>query len=524
MQPDNPQPTQPNPDSAAPSTPTQPATPESTTSMESTPPGSSTSDSPSPTTPETQDPSSPTSSETQDPSSSTSSENQDSSSSDNPDKESSSKEPKKKLNLKGEVKLSDIKAWFKAHKKEVTAETTGNYEINLIPDIKSEMNRTLKTRNLVFFICLIISIVIIAGTSIIWSIIGGQNIVMSDQDNRLDLMSKKLNSYSSVNELLTIQDQVNKISVINDNRKLFSRAFTILDAMRPRDADTVSYSEVNVLMDSNTLLIEGQADAGKEPLIDYRVLDAYKKNSLLLKYDYGRYVTAENNEIPTYCIREVDKNGNAYIENGRYFAYWTRNVEGCDPDAQKNEGEDEDNTTINLLTPSLNVGLNSEQITTDAVQDVYELGDKIYRTPLIATGGGEWYKKGYINDSGEINGVEHFASECISYSTTGDEENLTWIATNECMVTDSGLEITESSNGRDENEKLVLRFEGSIELNPEVLSFNNKHMMIINPSARNVTDSYIQIEDMFVKPASNCEETDTDCKNTLNSIGNNNED
>ena len=86
-------------------------------------------------------------------------------------------------------------------------------------------------------------------------------------------------------------------------------------------------------------------------------------------------------------------------------------------------------------------------------------------------------------------------------------------------MTDSGVEVTESSNGRDDNDRLVLRFEASIQINPEVLNFNNKHMMIINPSARNVTDSYVQVEGMFTKPATDCLETDTDCNNAVTNKG-----
>ena len=501
MQPNDPQSNQSTPAPATP--PPESPAPESSASNEPNPANPSSTETATPPKPSTDSPEQPAQKAPSDP----------------------SKEPKKKLDLKGEIKLSDIKKWFKSHKKELTAETTGNYEINLVPDVKSELNHTIRTRNLVLFICLIISVITIGGAGIIWSVIGGQSLVMSNQDTKLDLMSKKLNSFSSLNELLTIQDQVSKIATINDNRKLLSRVFTVLDAMRPRGADTVSYSEVNVTMNNNTINIEAQANAGEDPYIDYRVLESYKKNSLLMKYDYGRYVTAEGDEIPTRCIKEVDDYGNAYMENGRYFAYWTKDIEGCNPSAvaeedEEGEGSEEDeakSTTINLETPSLNTGLDSEQITTDSEQGIYELTDKIYRTPLIATGGGEWYEKEFINDSGEIQGVAHFASSCITYSAVGEGKSLQWTAENECMVTDSGVEITESSNGRDDNEELVLRFEGSIQINPEVLNFNNKHMMIINPSARNVTDSYVQVEGMFVKPAADCLENDTDCNSITDS-------
>ena len=65
-----------------------------------------------------------------------------------------------------------------------------------------------------------------------------------------------------------------------------------------------------------------------------------------------------------------------------------------------------------------------------------------------------------------------------------------------------GIEISNSTNGRDTGGELVLMFSGILHLNPEVLSFRNKHMITITPTGRqNVTDSFIQVGDMFAEKA-----------------------
>jgi len=47
-----------------------------------------------------------------------------------------------------------------------------------------------------------------------------------------------------------------------------------------------------------------------------------------------------------------------------------------------------------------------------------------------------------------------------------------------------------------------LMFSAVLHINPEVFSFNNKHMITITPSGRqNVTDSFMQVGDMFAERA-----------------------
>ena len=122
---------------------------------------------------------------------------------------------------------------------------------------------------------------------------------------------------------------------------------------------------------------------------------------------------------------------------------------------------------------------------------------------------------------GTISGIEHFESACITYA--GDNSsNATepkWTSTNDsCLLVPNGtdgISIPESSNGRDSGNELVLRFNATITLDPEVYSFTNTHMLAIPPSGRyNVTDSYVQIQAMFGERAADCAEEDTDCKAT----------
>ena len=79
------------------------------------------------------------------------------------------------------------------------------------------------------------------------------------------------------------------------------------------------------------------------------------------------------------------------------------------------------------------------------------------------------------------------------------------------MLAPEGVNITDSSNGMDADDNLVLRFTASIAIEPEVFKFENKHMMAITPDGQNVTDSYVQIEGMFEERAEDCSAINTIC-------------
>lgn len=367
------------------------------------------------------------------------------------------------------------------------------FEISLVPDIKGEMIKAQKVRNWVLFGCIVVSAVAIGVVAILMGVKGGQDIAMNVQEDRINKMSEKLNDYSGLNTVLSIQDQLGKISTIDENRTAASRIFALLTVMKPTGEDKIALSSLNMDLENNTIRLEGQANAGMEPYIDYRVLESLKKNVARINYDYGEYVDEEGNTIPTYCIEEEDEAGNLYVtEVGEYYAKWYINREGCHPAAEDRE--------------------NTEKTQNETDGNVAATVD-IYRTPKF----NEWYADKKMDLDGTISGVAHFNSNCITYTgaeATGGGANFT--SENTCLVAPDGLDVTESSSGRDANEELVLTFNGTITVDEEVFLAKNHYMMMIGPEGQNVTDSYVQIKDMFTAPAKKCAETDTECKNNAN--------
>ena len=380
------------------------------------------------------------------------------------------------------------------------------HEINLVPDIKGEMIKTLKLRNLTLFICIIVASASVAVTVIFGLIMGGQQIALNNKKTTLDTLSTKLNSYSDLNDFLTIKNQLGNLANLSENKKVLSRTFGILTTLLPTGADTVTTSKVDVDLSSEqpTISLDAQANAGTEPFIDYNVLDSFKKSMKYMRYDYGHYVDKKGETIPAYCMIESGDDGATFKnDSGDIYAFWTINAKGCKPSSDTKESdystEDYNGTTV----------------------------VRIWRTPQYK----EWYKEKqvegqpYMSLDGQISGVEHFESACITY--TGNASNNSsspkWISANEsCLLVpngDEGIAISDSSNGRDSNGELVLHFAATISLSPEVYKFKNTHMMTLPSNGRrNVTDSYSQIQAMFSERAKDCDKNDLTCSSNTNNV------
>ncbi len=425
------------------------------------------------------------------------------------------------------------------------------YEINLVPEVKAQMIRAQKLRNLVLFICIMVSVVSVGAVLILFGIKSGQDIAMASQDKKLETLSEKLTGYEEIGDLVTIQSQLARLDDISKNKALLSRVFGALKATLPTGGDQVQFSELRVDLDTSVIRMEAQADAVIAPLIDYRVLESFKKGVALTKYDYGRFVDANDKKIPTWCVHEADENGNAYMEGENYYAWWDLTAEGCaalskdatvpenskveffyNPgseveqvekvytleDLQNNgfEVEVSPEGEVTISDESLEPRQNDEGITVYARQEVTRV--KIWRTPQFT----KWNNAGWMNFDGSISGVEHFESSCIQYSGAtqpGTEGGTKWTSTNECMLVPDGLTVSSSSNGRDESDNLVLKFTASMKLDPKFFVFRNKHMIAIGPMGQNVTDSYVQIGGMFTQEARECDENDAECLTNSTNTG-----
>lgn len=424
-----------------------------------------------------------------------------------------------------DIKLPDFISNFSL--KSIGANRKVHREINLVPDIKEEMIKTLKLRNFIFFLCIVVAAASVTVTAIFGTIMGGQQIAIDNKKGTIETLSTKLNSYSDLGDFLTIKDQVSNIDTLTSNKQVLSRTFNILSAFLPTGADTITISELSVNLEDEepTFNFEAQANSGTEPFIDYAVLEAFRKSMDEMRYDYGSYVDKNGDTIPAYCMIESGSDGAIFTDTGRkglssqdsnsIYAYWTITGEGCNPAIDDDDDVDEAKATA---------GYEVEEYEGQKVV-------KVWRTPQK-----DWYHTNQVGNQaqidldGKITNVAHFESACTTYSgeLSGNSTTPAWTKTNDCELvpggSTSGITISESSNGRDASDQLVLRFTATIVLAPEAYQFSNTHMLAVAPSGRhNVTDSYVQVQAMFGERASDCTEDDSACEtDTTNVNGRNN--
>ena len=385
------------------------------------------------------------------------------------------------------------------------------YEISLVPDVKSELIRKLKIRNLVFLICIIVAASCGAVFIIMFSIIGGQGIKLSAQDVELDCRSEgkgKCESkygtpvlkFENESELLTIQDQMKNMAYLNQNKIKFSRVFNILDTIRPNydrgDENEVKISEISADIANNTITFDALGYSLNN--IGYRALEAFKKSAQRSYFDYGSYMRLDSESgeyvaIPSFCIKEETDN------DGVIYGVYKKGTPGCEaPMVEKDDTEDAESTNESGdLESNTGVAIEGEETTEQKAEEVKQENIRIRRTyndesDLKA------YKNG--NDRFAKEGTEtrkgyYFESKCIQYDSDGAFDESATLT--ECPVLAGEPEISDSAYGRDSDGTMALAFSVSLGITPDVFLSANKHMLIVSPSRQNVTDSYIQIKGMF---------------------------
>lgn len=393
------------------------------------------------------------------------------------------------------------------------------YEISLVPDVKSELIKKLKLRNLVFLICVIVAASCGGIFMIMFSITGGQGLALSAQDEemacrsdgRIPKSSKRCDSkygtaimkFKNEEELLTIQDQMKNLSLLNKNKIKFSRVFNILATILPNydkgDENMVRISEINTDINNSTLYFDALGYSKNN--IGYRSLEAFKKNATRTYYDYGNYMRRDDEgnyvAIPSFCITEV-------VENSITYGIYHKGEPGCEAPMVQEESDETaaDETAQNTETETADV-----ETTNKTATNTVEKKDIRIRRTYNDTSDRDKYKEGndkYASSTDEKVKGYYFESQCLEYDGDGKfDENATL---EKCPLLSEAPYIGDSAYGRDSDENMVLSFSATLTITRAIFLSSNKHMLIVGPTRQNVTDSYIQISGMFTEAAHDTEE------------------
>lgn len=147
-------------------------------------------------------------------------------------------------------------------------------QINLIPDVKQEMLRAQRMRNVAISLSIVVGIVAVGIITTLALILGAQTAVQKFEEGQITSGYKKLSSVSDLNSALTVQNQLASISGQNDKRTVDSRLLDVLAAINPAAPNDVKLSKVTLDPTQGTITLEGSSVGG------YPATDVFRKTIL----------------------------------------------------------------------------------------------------------------------------------------------------------------------------------------------------------------------------------------------------
>ena len=147
-------------------------------------------------------------------------------------------------------------------------------QINLVPDVKQEMLRAQRMRNVAISLSILVGIVAVGIVGALAIILGAQTAVQKFEEGQITSGYKTLSSVSDLNNSLTVQNQLGTISGLNDKRTIDSRLLDVLAAINPAAPNDVKLSKVTLDPVLGTLTLEGSAAGG------YPATDVFRKTIL----------------------------------------------------------------------------------------------------------------------------------------------------------------------------------------------------------------------------------------------------
>ena len=407
------------------------------------------------------------------------------------------------------------------------------YEISLVPDVKGELLKKQKLRNLIILICITVAVGCIVLLMILFGISSGQSIKIGNIKNeiscRYDGKGNDCKKYGTAilnfdnsEDYLTIQKQMENVGTLNDGKVKLSRIFGVLDVILPNNGhDTVKLTELSV--DLLNWKIFFNATANSDNGIHFRAVENFQKGIALSYYDYGNYMrkVADDEtdvvkdadgytEIPPYCITETTINGYVFGIYHKGMPYCQENII-VDNNVVENPSDDEDEDDEEEEQEQVEYidKLGAARENLKPFQRIYE-SDNIYylvediyiRRTYRNLDDMKKYQDGKDPDvQDKMRNISstptgyYFSSSCLQYDSKGSlDETATRDA---CPVLSGDLMIGKQGAGRDSDGVLKLSFEANVPLSKEIFLAKNNHMQIKSPTRQNVTDSYIQIRDMF---------------------------
>lgn len=144
-------------------------------------------------------------------------------------------------------------------------------EINLVPDVKQQLNKAERMRTTVIAASIVVGLVAVGLIAVLAVyVFAVQTVRGAIVDDTIKQEGAKLAQVEDLSKVLTIQNQLSKITELNDQKKINSRVFDVLSAVIPPAPNNVQISGLLVNAESQQITLDGQTRA-------FDVLEIFKK-------------------------------------------------------------------------------------------------------------------------------------------------------------------------------------------------------------------------------------------------------
>ncbi|MBM3210102.1 hypothetical protein FJZ39_02075 [Candidatus Saccharibacteria bacterium] len=154
-------------------------------------------------------------------------------------------------------------------------------EINLVPDVKQELLRAQRQRNVVSSLAILLGIGTIALVIVLAVTWFGAERYGDYLDARIEEESKELLAVEDLNKTVTIQSQLSTIATLHSETRSNAQFVDVLAVVNPSEPNNIKVSESTMNPADKTITITGTASNG------YQALEALKKTILNTKIQYS---------------------------------------------------------------------------------------------------------------------------------------------------------------------------------------------------------------------------------------------
>jgi len=155
-------------------------------------------------------------------------------------------------------------------------------EINLIPDVKLELLKAQRNRNLVVSGSILTAIASGGVVALLaFYVFGGQGIASFNLDRTITSENQKLTAVNDLSEMLTLQNQLSQLSEKHDSKLIGSRIFDLISTTSPTGKNEVAVSRIGLSVESKTITLDVEAKNG------YEALEVYKKTLQGTTFEYS---------------------------------------------------------------------------------------------------------------------------------------------------------------------------------------------------------------------------------------------